>query len=98
MKSSVRRTLVMDQPIKEFHVYFHCVKPKDLEKVINRIVIDTPDVQAKISAAAAVDDEARRVVYFVIEVTCEETISVETQNLFRKLQDSLRRERLISYT
>ena len=98
MRSLVRRPLEMDQPIKKFHAYFNRVKPKDLENVINKIVTGSPDVQAKISVAAAVDDEARRVVYFVVEVICEETISEETANLFRKLRYLLREEGLVSLT
>lgn len=98
MRSSVRRALVMDQSIKKFRVYFHYVRPENLEMVINRIISDSPDVQAKISASAAVDDEARRVVYFVIEVACEETINYETKDLFNRLQDLLKREKLIGQT
>ena len=98
MRSSVQRPLVMDQPIVKFAAYFHGVKPDNLLEVIHRIVSDSPDVQASISAVAAIDDKTKRVVYFVVEVSCGETISYETKDLFNRLQDSLQKERLTSFT
>ena len=96
MRSLVKRELVMDQPLKNFHAYFYGIKPRNLVNVIDRIIADSPDVQAKISAVAALDDETGKVVYFVVEVACEETISYETSDAFRSLQSVLRKERLIS--
>jgi len=83
MRSSVQRPLVMDQPIVKFAAYFHGVKPDNLLEVIHRIVSDSPDVQASISAVAAIDDKTKRVVY---------------KDLFNRLQDSLQKERLTSFT
>lgn len=80
--------------MKDAIFYFHEVEPRNLEKVVNRIAQDSPSVRHKISAVAAISKD-KKVAYFVVEVFCEEAISEQTAEEFRRLQSSLAIEGLI---